>query len=213
MTDNLIERLSERLQKPLPGLDVQMEMAPRIRTKDYKIPDDVRLGGVLALLYPKDEDWYLVLMQRTDDGGTHSGQVSFPGGRVEPEDKDKIHTALRETEEEIGVKAEEITILGSLTPLYIPPSNFMVYPALGFVPAQPTYVPDPVEVAKVLEVNLRDFMDEKNSKLSKVPFSGQPDMTITTPAYCIEDYVIWGATAMMLRELMEILKEVDFKPV
>ena len=97
-----ILNLKHRLTQPLPGITAQMRMAPAIRGSKYDLPDDVRVGGVLILLYPHENELHTVFMKRTEDGGTHSGQISFPGGKVEDTDRDLIHTALREAEEEVG---------------------------------------------------------------------------------------------------------------
>ena len=206
-SETLIPRLRERLRQPLPGLNAQMRMAPPIRGRVYAVPPDAHRSAVLALLYPHRAQFYLAFMQRSEDGRVHSGQISFPGGRHEPADRDFVHTALREAEEEMGIPAEKVEVLGSLTELYIPPSNSLVYPAVGYLDHRPAFVLNPQEVAAAVEVEVARFWQENVHGIHEVDvFNGT---YIQAPGYTIDGRLIWGATAMMVAELMAVLESLD----
>lgn len=164
-----------------------------------------RLGGVLALLYCAEDELHLVFTKRPDYDGVHSGQVSFPGGRHEPPET-LAATALRETGEEIGIPAAEVEILGSLTPLFVVPSNFEVHPFVGrFMGAgRPRFVPDVREVAAILEVPLRLLLDPATRVEESMELRGGLRMRV--PCFRVGEHVIWGATAMMLSEFLERLR-------
>lgn len=202
-----IQQLQGRLNDPLPGLAVQMEMSSKPERADYPIRDDHRKSAVLALLYPHSERHHLVFMQRPVYPGVHSGQVSFPGGRQEPEDRDLTATALREAEEELGIPARQVQVIGALTPLYIPPSNFMVYPQVGYMPVRPDFVPSEREVEQVIEVSLELLLDTEIRQESTIRLN--QDLEIKAPAFVVEGFPIWGATAMMLNELLHIIQRID----
>jgi 8-oxo-dGTP pyrophosphatase MutT (NUDIX family) len=203
---DFISRLEQRLSQDLPGLDTQMRMSPPIRGKDVVIPDNVRSGCVLVFVYPHEGKWHLSLMKRAEDGSTHSGQISFPGGTVEESDENHTFTALREAEEEVGIPKEKVTVLGKLTELYIPPSNFLVYPTVAYMAHRPDFVADPKEVAAIVEVPLSHLLQEEIVAIKKVKMSGRTDLTFDVPTYTIQGHTIWGATAMMLCEFLEIVK-------
>lgn len=199
--------LTQRLARPLPGRDAQAIMAPRpideSRFRENpKYP--ARPGGVMVLIYPKNDGLYLPLMKRPSYDGAHSGQVSFPGGKVEENDKDLIETALRETEEEIGVKRNEISVIGQLTDLFIIASNFKVTPSLGLMDYAPIFNPDPFEVESVLEVPLQQLWDDSLKGVEEMNFG---KYIIQSPYFEIEGHKVWGATAMVLSELVVILDE------
>jgi 8-oxo-dGTP pyrophosphatase MutT (NUDIX family) len=165
------------------------------------------MAGVMAVFYPnKSDKTNFVLILRKTYKGVHSNQVGFPGGRLEIFDKSLEHTALRETEEEVGIPKGEVEIVKKLTKLYIPPSNFWVHPYVGLMEKTPNLVPQISEVEKILEINIEDFLDEKN--LIKQKLSTSYASNIEVPAFSLNGQVVWGATAMMLSELKELLKEV-----
>ena len=142
-SSEIVGHLQQELKGELPGLSAQMRMAPPARNAGWVIPDDARKSAVLVLLYPGvDEAAHLVLMKRTEDGRTHGGQISFPGGRWEETDRDFVHTALREAEEEVGVPTQTVEVIGQLSELYIPPSNFLVFPTVAITHSRPAFVPD-----------------------------------------------------------------------
>jgi 8-oxo-dGTP pyrophosphatase MutT (NUDIX family) len=204
----IIEKLQNRLAEPLPGLEAQMKMAPMIRKWDYEIPENVKYSAVLVLLYPHQGELHLAFMKRPDSGAPHSGQVCFPGGRREESDADYTETALREAWEEMGIIPEKVQVLGKLSDLYIPPSNYMVYPSVGYTSERPDFVPQPNEVAAMIEVPLSYLLQEEIQIEKKVPMTGQNTVFMETPGYEVFEYFIWGATAMMISEFLHIIKEV-----
>jgi len=161
----------------------------------------------MAVFYPNDQHLtHLVLILRKTYRGIHSNQVGFPGGRVEVYDKNLKHTALRETEEEVGISKDDVRVIKKLTKLYIPPSDFWVHPYVGIIDKTPILKPQESEVEKILEVNLDDFLDEENLIIQKLSTSYASEIEV--PAYMLNGHVVWGATAMMLSELKELLKKV-----
>lgn len=165
-----------------------------------------RQGAVLLLLYPHNGRLYLPLMQRPVYEGHHSGQISLPGGKQEPEDKDKIETALREAWEEIGVEPARVQLIGQLSELYIPPSNYQVLPVVGFCAERPDFVADPVEVAALIEISLDDLLHEKSIQQTYRTLEGGIRMKI--PYYGVDEHVVWGATAMILSEFLAIVRTI-----
>lgn len=161
----------------------------------------------MAVFYPNDQHLtHLVLILRKTYRGVHSNQVGFPGGRVEVYDKNLKHTALRETEEEVGISKDDVRVIKKLTKLYIPPSDFWVHPYVGIIDKTPILKPQESEVEKILEVNLDDFLNEENLIIQKLSTSYASEIEV--PAYMLNGHVVWGATAMMLSELKELLKKV-----
>lgn len=202
---DLIPALKERLQTPLPGWQSQWELSSlpgRPRTP----PDLHRKGAVLSLLYPHREELHMVFMKRTNDGKAHGGQISFPGGKQEPEDQTLHITALRESEEELGIVQQEVQLLGGLTTLYIPASNFLVQPVVGYAANRPIFRPSPVEVEEILEVSVAQLLQTPVSTTSVTVNSG---FTFDAKAFLVNDQIIWGATAMMLNELLTAIRDVS----
>lgn len=206
--EETIDFLSDRILRPLPGREAHRLALPadradqRLQIREAPNP---RLGGVLILLYPRDGEALFPLIQRPDYPGTHGGQVSLPGGKFEPGDQDIVDTALRETCEEIGVGPSSVTVIGRMSDIYIPPSNFRVTPVLGFTGSQPLFQRDPREVDEVLETPLAHLMDHTLHKSTDIQVRGMrlPD----TPYFDFHSRVVWGATAMILSELYHILLE------
>lgn len=206
--NEFITDLRNKLAKPLPGVDSQLKMASMRRIIEHgrmKVPEDVKKGGVLVLFYPFREQVYLVLMKRTEYPGVHSGQISFPGGGWEPGDQDMTETALRETEEEIGVRRNLVKPVGFLSELFIPPSNFLVTPVIGYTAERPEFLPDPVEVDKIVEIPLNELFRDENRQNKDITV--YPDIRLRVPCFNIDGNVIWGATAMMLNELVEVITQ------
>jgi len=203
----------------LPGKDAHLKMAPLHRVRDIEemepIPPGAVVSAVLIVLIPSAEKGHsgsllhssLVVIRRNSYDGVHSGQISFPGGKYEPGDRDLTETACREAGEELGIKEADVDILGFMTPLYVPPSNFVIYPVLSIAKREIRFNPDPREVCGYRIIPLAQ-MDPAISK--KVDISvGNNISGITVypqvPAYIIEDdYIIWGATAMIISELYQL---------
>lgn len=203
-----IEWLKERLQNPLPGSAGQERMAARVRPMPDAIPEDARPSAVISLLFPHEEQLKMLLIQRTIDGRAHSGQISFPGGKQDPSDADLRATALREMEEEVGIGSINIDIIGALTPLYIPVSNFRVYPFVAFSAEKQTYNINRAEVAQVLEIPLQDILHPDRKTLTDVVSPAMPGTIRNVKAYKLSnDIIVWGATAMIISELETVLEE------
>jgi len=195
---------------PLPGEEVQHRMAPMQRIANLKKiaidKNTARRAGVMVLFYPDiHHETHLILILRKTYKGVHSAQVGFPGGKIEPEDQDIKETALRETEEEVGVLSTQIEVLKKLTEIYIPPSDFFVQPFIGITKITPNFVPQEDEVETLIEVPLAHFMDD-NVIISKTLTTSYATQ-IEVPAYHLNNHVVWGATAMMLSEVRELLKQ------
>ncbi len=181
-------------------------MTGRVRPMPEVIPDNARDSAVLQLLFPLRNEPHLLFIRRTEDGRAHSGQISFPGGRYEPGDASFMITALREAEEEVGITAGEVEVLGALTPLYIPVSLFMVHPFVAWSENRPDYLPSEQEVSEILEIPLSHLFDKANKIMTEVKPASMPGLTLTVPAYSLPGGAfIWGATAMMLAELEEVM--------
>jgi 8-oxo-dGTP pyrophosphatase MutT (NUDIX family) len=205
-----IDSIPKILQETILGDVSHQKMCPPERKDLMKTIDlqkiNPREAAVMMLIYPKNKKTYLALILRNSYNGVHSSQIAFPGGKVEKTDADFQGTALRETEEEIGVKTYKINIIKPFTKVYIPPSNFMVYPFLGYSETELDFIADPNEVAGIIELPLYDFLDEKIVVSRKIETSYNVDIQV--PAFKIHEHIVWGATAMMLSELKDVLKKV-----
>jgi 8-oxo-dGTP pyrophosphatase MutT (NUDIX family) len=184
----------------LPGFDAvaaQQRMAPTPRPfRRTGLAGQPQLAGVLIVLYPVDSILTFVLMRRAEYEGVHSGQISLPGGKQEGNETFE-QTALREAHEEVGVSGP-VEILGSLTPLYVPPSDFEIHPVVGSVPRCPVWKPDPAEVAEIIEVPLYDVLDPRLKVTEEWTRYGE---LFTVPLYRFGNHRVWGATAIILSEL------------
>ncbi len=161
----------------------------------------------MALFYPNAKNLtHLLLILRKTYKGVHSNQIALPGGKVETSDVDLLATALRETHEEVGVRPEHISVIRSLSEVYIPPSNFEVYPYVGLYKEPLPFILQESEVASLLEVSLIDFLDDANIFEQNLSTSYAENIDI--PAFKLNGYTVWGATAMMLNEIKEMLKQV-----
>jgi len=203
--DVLLGRIEKGLWAPLPGIPAQLRMAPEPRpgSKAYfEVEDTCLKAGVLVLLYPRDGSLRVLLTRRTERVLHHRGQISLPGGeRHEGESLEA--TALRETQEELGLDLGTVRVLGKLTPLYIPPSNFCIYPTVAVIPGAPEFLPQPDEVAEVIEVPVDHLTDPGNVRRETWVIGGRD---VAVPFYDHEGHKIWGATAMVLAELLALLE-------
>ena len=198
------------LNQQLPAFDAHVIMAPEERKAslepDYYLKYNPRNSAVMMLFYPKDGNATLVLTKRSTYAGVHSAQVSFPGGKAELTDKDLAYTALRETQEEVGINPGDINIVMPFTKIYIPPSNFLVVPFLGIMQETPQFMPDPAEVAEIIELPLDMLLDD--SIINRTPIQIFQSQSITVPAFKVGEHIVWGATAMILSELKETIKRI-----
>ncbi len=209
--DDFTIRSSKIKDLPLPGSASHYKMAPLIRIKELEAghikKKNPKKAGVLALFYPNErQSTNLLLILRKTYEGVHSNQIGFPGGRTEEEDLDLMHTALRETHEEVGVPPQQVSIIKSLSEIYIPPSNFEVQPFIGLYENPKPFVLQKSEVESLVEVSLSDFMDD--TKVFTQKLSTSYAKNIDVPAFKLNGYTVWGATAMMLSEIKELLRQV-----
>ena len=194
----------------LPDFDVQAahyDMMPlgRTRQRPPELPGQPRIGGVLLLLYCHEQKMQIVLTRRRDDLNAHAGQISFPGGKQEANET-AVQAALRETEEEIGVSASAVSILGELTSIYIPPSDFEVHPFVGWVNGgkRPSFVPETREVAEIIEAPLHHLLDPHTREVGPIPVRGA---MYTVPYYNVNGHKVWGATAVLLSEFLGRIRQ------
>jgi 8-oxo-dGTP pyrophosphatase MutT (NUDIX family) len=203
---HIIQKLKTTSCGKLPGLQIQMQMAPPVRNRLQIPKSDVRIAAVAILIYPKNNAPHILLMQRTQTDGVHSGQISLPGGSVDATDFSITYTAMRELQEEMGVDLNAIRIIGNLTPLYIPPSNFMVTPVVCYSMQALQFNKNESEVSAVIELPLQQLFDPNFKQIETVSRSDDNTKSMQVPIYNMSENIkIWGATAMILRELEELL--------
>ena len=195
----------------LPGEASQIKMSPPYRLElmehNKSLMKTARQAAVLALFYPNlENETHLILILRKTYKGVHSAQVGFPGGKLEEADLDLKVTALRETYEEVGVPMDAVHVLKRMSPMYIPPSNFTVHPFFGVTHQTPKFIKQDEEVEDLIEVSLSHFLDESTVFQTSVPTSYK--LNVEVPAFKLNDHVVWGATAMMLSEVKDLLKKV-----
>jgi 8-oxo-dGTP pyrophosphatase MutT (NUDIX family) len=200
------ELLKTEIHKGLPGTAVQWEMASSDRMiKNFpKTPGkDARVAAVLILLYPYNGSIYTVFIQRPDYDGIHSGQISFPGGKKESADENIIQTAIREANEETGVDPSVISVIGTLTTLFIPVSNMLVSPVIGWTNERPEFIHEEKEVVFIFEADLKRLINTSIIRTKTMEIRGEK---IEVKYLDYNGNVIWGATAMMLHELLTIIR-------
>ena len=194
----------------LPFIASHIKMAPLERVNSLQKPIysslTAKKAAVMMLFYPKDSETHLVLIKRNSYSVIYSSQIAFPGGKVNPEDVDFRQTALRETFEEIGISEDKISVVKDFTPLYIPPSDFLVYPFMGVCSTEIEFVLQQEEVAGIIEVPLKTLLDDAiiSNKILDTSYA----KSLEVPMFEIEEHIVWGATAMMLSELKDVLKMV-----
>lgn len=205
------KRIAKVINLALPAEAAHYKMVPKERLQTLsqnKINyEKVKKAGVMVLFYPApDMETRFVLIHRKTYKGVHSNQVGFPGGKYEIKDCTLDKTALRETEEEVGVKASDIAVIKPLSKVFIPPSNFFVFPFLGILPYYPNFIRQKDEVEAILEITLSDFMND--AILAKKKVTTSYGNFVAVPAYLLNGFTVWGATAMMLSEVRELLRKV-----
>jgi 8-oxo-dGTP pyrophosphatase MutT (NUDIX family) len=200
-----ISKLKQNLKGPLPGRDAHLKLMNENRFRSKIQPNDfTRQSAVLLVFYPYQSGVFLPLILRPPYDGTHGGQMAFPGGRMEEEDESLHRTALREAQEEIGIKAIDVVVLGTLTQIFIPQSNFWVLPVVGYLDYRPDFFPDPREVQSIVEVDIDDLLTDNNIQTREMNLRG---MKFDTPGYAVNDQWIWGATAIITSELVELFRK------
>ena len=214
MDEQQIDQIKKRLGDPLPGSKAQELMMGPVRPMPMAVPANARPSAVLCLIFPLNGEPHILFMKRREDNTPHSGQVSFPGGSYEQNDADYRATALREANEEVGIMAADVDILGALTSLYIPVSNFNVYPHVGFSAQRPAYNLSQAEVSYILEVPVSELFHPSRKEVTHVTSPAMPDVKLKVNAYVLQDStIIWGATAMILSELEAVLRDAGLLPI
>lgn len=201
--DKFIQNIRKELQHDLPGYNAQIKMAPKGLNRYDFIP--AHKGAVMILLYEKAGRPHLVFIERANDGGPHSGQISLPGGYFDDIDKTLVHTAIRETNEEINVPVSGVEVIGTLTPLNIIVSNIQVLPVVGYYKGAIEFRIQISEVKDILEVNLYDML---SSDIVREKEFSNSVKTILAPYYDVCGAQIWGATAMIMAEFLDIVRKV-----
>jgi 8-oxo-dGTP pyrophosphatase MutT (NUDIX family) len=202
MDKNWVTILTEEFKKPLPGVEAQLKMSPLMKQSAASdLP--LKKSAVLLLLYPHEETIYTLFIKRTLYNGIHSGQISLPGGMFEKTDGALSNTALREAKEETGMPVKEAKIIGKLTCLHISVSNISVFPFVAVCNKRPDFIPDSIEVQYIIETRLDELFNPLNHKNMIMQIAGSD---ITVPCFDIQGNSIWGATAMIVSEFLEVVK-------
>ena len=206
---DFIIHLKERLSSPLPGWHYQQLMSPLIngqKTHEPRnIPEDAHLTGVAALLFPSHRGTELIFTMRSQTVSHHKGQISFPGGRSEPHETIE-DTALRETQEEIGIEKHAIEVIGRLTSLYVPPSHSLMHVIVGSLEHEPEYMPNHSEVEEVFTVSLKQLAFDV--QVEHLPKMRSEHMEVLAPCWNIHPKGhLWGATAMCVSELVGLYRD------
>ncbi len=209
MENTIIQRfvneLSKVLTDELPGNTAHEEMMPylRIGAKEARETKNPRFSAVMLLLFEEENDIKILLIKRSEGGGAHSGQIAFPGGKMEPEDESLKETAIRETFEEVGISRDKIEMIGELSEVYIPPSNFLAKPYVGFLNTSPELLLQPTEVQHIVYFPMKNLMNDAYRKRKPI-FLPKYEITVESPYFEAEEHTIWGATALMLNEFRHI---------
>lgn len=201
------EKIKQFKVKELAGLDAHFKMAPKLRLR-YNMNDvkkkNPKKAAVLAIFYPnKDNETTFLLTKRARYKGTHSAQISFPGGKIDEQDINLKETALREAFEEVSIHPNRVEVFKEMTPVYIPPSNFLATPFLGFSNYKPQFHAN-YEVEELIEVSLDDLLND--TFLSTIVMNTSYMKDIEVPCFKFNNHVVWGATAMMLSEIKDLIR-------
>jgi 8-oxo-dGTP pyrophosphatase MutT (NUDIX family) len=205
--EEFLKRIDQMQHRALGGLETQFKLAPKLRLQysQQKIAaNNPKKAAVLSLFYPnKDQKATFLLTLRASYNGKHSNQISFPGGKIEAADSSLKDTALREAFEEVRIQKEHVQIIRETTDVYIPPSNFLATPFLGYTHERPDFVKN-YEVEQLIEVLVEDLLDDTNISTTLMDTSYMKKIEV--PCFKLNNYIVWGATAMMLSEIKELLK-------
>lgn len=205
--EEFLGKINDLKSYPLGGQEAQFRLAPTLRLgyDDEKIKArKPKKAAVLALFYPDNNNQTTFLLtKRASYKGTHSAQISFPGGKMDSEDTSLEETALREAFEEVGIEKKSIEIIREITDVYIPPSNFLATPFIAFSNTKPSFTSN-YEVDEILEVKLTDLLDDSN--IDSIIMNTSYMENISVPCFKLNDYIVWGATGMMLSEIKELIK-------
>lgn len=201
--DFLKSFFKSELTKELPGMSSHKKMIPFFPDnvpEYFNYDQKLRDAAVLIVIFFDYDKLKTILIERVPDPGPHSGQIAFPGGRTEETDIDLIHTALREAEEEVGVVIKREQVLGSLTPVQIPISRYSVLPVVCFTDEVGQLIRCEDEVNRIFEVDLFSMLEKEAVRPVKARA-----MMIEAPSFAFDDQIVWGATAMVLKEFKDIL--------
>lgn len=206
--EQMIAKISTNLDRKLPGTSAHKKLQPYYPSaKNLSIPTNpfAKKSAVLVLLFPKNNQINVVFIERPANTGVHSKQISFPGGGREKNDKNYTATALRETYEEIGIEASKIQVLGKLSKLYVVASNYLIQPIVGFINKVPTYRISKNEVDNIIEMPLVDLIQ---AEIMEKPIHSAMGITLQAPYYDLEGRTLWGATAMITSELVDLSTDI-----
>jgi 8-oxo-dGTP pyrophosphatase MutT (NUDIX family) len=212
MIEKITTFLINRLESELPYSNIEEEdldeLLKKFIIKEQKNPTKShRICATMIALFEENGEIYFPCILRPQKSRVHPGQIAFPGGGREGQDKDLSDTAIRETLEEVGAIVPKSQIIGSLTNMYVPPSNSMITPKIAFLKERPIYQIDPNEVDKVIEVSISDLLNQDNHTIKTIQV--KEGITVQMPAIQVGEYLIWGATARILKEFTLILKEMN----
>ena len=207
---SVADALRARLSAPLPGRDAQLRMAPQPRPgwDPNVVPDGLRDAAGLVLVYPHEGEWRVPLTLRGSWMRQHTGQVSLPGGRVDPGESVE-QAALREAQEEVGVEAAAVDVISRLTPLHIPVSGHLLHPVVGVSAARPAFRVAEAEVERLIEVPLRLLRNPGAVRREPRMRERPPVVIMDVPYFALDGVKVWGATAMILAEFLAVLDGVD----
>ena len=203
---HFITQLEITITNDLPGEESQQKMRVNY-DQSIELPfskNNSTASAVLILLYLEDNEIHFFLTKRSNELEHHKGQISLPGGTQE-ENEELTHTALRETQEEIGINKTSISIIGSMTPLFVPVTGFMIHPFIGYSSNKLEPTPDPSEVEAIFSVNISDLLNETNQTIEKRNIRGYD---VEVPYFKLNNYEVWGATSMILSEFRDLIKSI-----
>jgi 8-oxo-dGTP pyrophosphatase MutT (NUDIX family) len=203
-----IDFLSKRLLADLPGTNAHLQMMPEIKNLPYRklrAKKDAKKSAVLVLLYSNGDNLNIIFTLRSKKLSNHSGQISFPGGHLD-KGETPVQTALRESQEEIGLKSSDIHIIGRLSDLYVPPTNYIISPVVGYMKEKPDYyINSTEEVEEIIDLPLDRFTDESIYTVESWKYNGQE---LKVPLWKIHSETpLWGASSMIMMEFLTLYSE------